>query len=52
MSNYPGDRSDLDSIMPERAIAWEREESGEPCQKGTPGCAIDHGRDAGDCEGW
>jgi hypothetical protein len=40
-----------------RIIAWDRPERAT-CQKGTPGCAIDHGaedlanrRDRG-CEGW
>ena len=33
-------------------IAWDRSES-DPCQAGTPGCAIDHqpGSDHS-CEGW
>lgn len=35
-----------------RVIAWDREET-EPCEAGTPGCAIDHTKDEGDgCETW
>lgn len=37
---------------PDRVIATNREES-EPCEAGTPGCCIDHQRDAHDsCETW
>lgn len=35
-----------------RVIAWDRDEA-DPCQAGTPGCAIDHSADEGDgCETW
>lgn len=27
-------------------------EEADPCLRGTPGCAIDHHEDDGDCEGY
>ena len=50
-SEYPGDRVDLASIVPERVIAWDRDES-DSCEAGTPGCPILHRDDRGGCETW
>jgi hypothetical protein len=40
-----------DIISEHREVDWDREET-EPCQRNTPGCAINHNADDGDCEGW
>jgi hypothetical protein len=32
-------------------VAWVRDED-EPCERGTVGCSVAHGRDDSDCEGW
>lgn len=37
--------------VPTRVYATGRDES-EACEANTPGCAIDHARDNGSCEGW
>ena len=50
-STYPGDWADREATTPQRAVAWDRPE-GDPCQAGTPGCAIDHAADRGGCETW
>lgn len=34
-----------------RSVAWDREET-DPCERSTPGCAINHAADSGACEGW
>lgn len=35
----------------DRDIAWDRKET-DPCERNTVGCAVDHNKDDGDCEGW
>lgn len=40
------------TVTPQRAVAWNRPER-EACQRGTPGCSIDHDHDLLDsCETW